>query len=116
MMSTRPSFSSVVLACVTCLEISASAQTDVDVRARAIHQRILVIDSHTDVLLPTTAETLYLPGHGSRVDLDKLQRGGIGAVAMAIAVGSGPRTAEGAAAAPGRTPARPGASATPPGG
>jgi membrane dipeptidase len=98
-MSTRPSFSSVVLACVTGLAISAAAQTDVDVRARAIHQRILVIDSHTDVLLPTTAENLYLPGHGSRVDLDKLQRGGIGAVAMAIAVGSGPRTAEGVAAA-----------------
>ena len=78
---------------------AARAQADLDARARAIHQRILVIDSHTDVLLPTTAENLYLPGHASRVDLDKLKRGGIGAVAMAIAVGSGPRTAEGVAAA-----------------
>ncbi len=78
---------------------AAQAQTDLDARASAIHQRILVIDSHTDVLLPTTAENLFLPGHGSRVDLDKLKRGGVGAVAMAIAVGSGPRTAEGIAAA-----------------
>ncbi len=38
-------------------------------------------------------------GRTSRTDLDKLRRGGIGAVAFAIAVGSGPRTADGVAAA-----------------
>jgi membrane dipeptidase len=63
--------------------------------ARAIHQRILAIDSHVDVLLPGTPEQYFLPGHASRADLDKLGRGGIGAVAFAIAVGPGPRTAEG---------------------
>jgi membrane dipeptidase len=90
---------SLAAALVAALFGAAQAQTDLDARARTIHQRILVIDSHTDVLLPTTAENLFLPGHGSRVDLDKLKRGGVGAVAMAIAVGSGPRTAEGIAAA-----------------
>lgn len=84
-----------------CMAVSTAAQApqDIDARARAIHQHILVIDSHTDVLLPSTPENLYAPGHTSRVDLDKLKRGGIGAVAMAIAVGSGPRTPDGVAAA-----------------
>jgi membrane dipeptidase len=71
------------------------AQDDLDARARAIHQRILAIDSHVDVLLPTTAEQYFLPGHSSRSDVDKLKRGGIGAAAFAIAVGPGPRTPEG---------------------
>jgi membrane dipeptidase len=73
------------------------AQGDLDARARAIHQHALVIDTHVDVLLPDSPANLFLPGRGSRSDLDKLQRGGIGAVAFAIAVGPGPRTAEGVA-------------------
>jgi membrane dipeptidase len=81
------------------LSAGAQAPSELDARARAIHRRILVIDSHTDVLLPSSPENLYAPGHTSHVDLDKLRRGGIGGVAMAIAVGSGPRTAEGIAAA-----------------
>ena len=75
------------------------AQNDLDSRARAIHRRILAIDSHVDVLLPTTAEQYFLPGRGSRSDVDKLKQGGIGAVALAIAVGPGPRTPEGVAEA-----------------
>jgi membrane dipeptidase len=89
------------LIAVVAVAATAPAQTpaDLDARTRAIHQRILVIDSHSDVLLPSSPENLYLPGHASRVDLDKLKRGGVGAVAMAIAVGNGPRTPEGVAAA-----------------
>jgi membrane dipeptidase len=75
------------------------AQDALDARARAIHQRILAIDSHVDVLLPTTAEQYFLPGHASRSDVGKLKRGGIGAAAFAIAVGPGPRTPEGVAEA-----------------
>lgn len=75
----------------------AVAQDDVDARARAIHQRILAIDSHADVLLPGTPPQYFAPGGTSRTDLDKLRRGGIGAVALAIAVGPGPRTPEGVA-------------------
>ena len=78
---------------------SSLAQTDIDAQARAIHQRVLAVDSHVDVLLPSTPETYYAPGHSSRSDVDKLKRGGIGAVAFAIAVGPGPRTTEGVAAA-----------------
>jgi membrane dipeptidase len=90
-----------VIGLVGCCAISAGAQApnDADSRARAIHRRLLVIDSHTDVLLPGSPENLYAPGHTSHTDLDKLKRGGVGCVAMAIAVGNGPRTPEGVAAA-----------------
>jgi membrane dipeptidase len=81
------------------LGVHLLAQDDIDARARAIHQRILAIDSHVDVLLPTTPDQYFLPGHGSRSDLDKLKRGGIGAAAFAIAVGPGPRTPDGVAEA-----------------
>ena len=87
-----------LIACSTIL-VAAQTTADLDAKARAIHQRILVIDSHTDVLLPSSPENLYAPGHTSHVDIDKLKRGGVGGVAMAIAVGNGPRTAEGVAAA-----------------
>lgn len=75
------------------------AQDDLETRARAIHQRIFAIDSHADVLLPSTPPQYFAPGGSSRTDLDRLQRGGIGAVALAIAVGPGPRTPEGVAEA-----------------
>src|SRR4051812_3517161 len=72
-------------------------QEDLEAKTRAIHQRVLAIDSHVDVLLPSTPPQYFAPGHTSRADLDKLHRGGLGAVAYAIAVGSGPRTPEGVA-------------------
>src|SRR5262245_58993719 len=59
----------------------------------------LRIDAHTDVLLPSTPERYYAPGHTSRTSIDKLERGGIGAIAMAVAVPEGPRTPEGLLAA-----------------
>jgi hypothetical protein len=44
-------------------------------------------------------ELNYAPGHTSRTDLANLAKGGIGAVAFAIAVGPGPRTPQGVKAA-----------------
>lgn len=72
---------------------------EIDARARDIDARILKIDAHTDVLLPGAPELNYAPGHTSRTDLDNLSKGGIGAVAFAIAVGPGPRTPQGIKAA-----------------
>jgi membrane dipeptidase len=71
---------------------------DLDARARVIHERILKLDSHVDVIVPG-APSEYGPGQKDRADLDKLRRGGIDAIALAIAVGPGPRTPEGVAAA-----------------
>src|ERR1700734_4086086 len=75
------------------------SDAEIDAKARVIDARILKIDAHTDVLLPGSSELNYAPGHTSRTDLDNLTRGGIGAVAFAIAVGPGPRTPEGVKAA-----------------
>jgi len=68
-------------------------------QALEIDQRALKIDVHTDVLLPGAPELNYAPGHTSRTDLANLQSGHIGAIAFAIAVGPGPRTAAGTQAA-----------------
>ena len=76
-----------------------SSDAEITARARAIDAHILKIDAHTDVLLPGAPELNYAPGHTSRTDLENLTRGGIGAVAFAIAVGPGPRTPDGVKAA-----------------
>lgn len=92
-------FLAVCLALSTAYAAAPLSDADLDAKARAIDARILKIDAHTDVLLPGASELNYAPGHTSRTDLDNLTRGGIGAVAFAIAVGPGPRTPEGIKAA-----------------
>lgn len=67
--------------------------------AAAIHKRALVLDSHVDVLLPTTNERYRAEGGGDHADLAKLKAGGVDAVVLAVAVSTGERTAEGYAAA-----------------
>jgi membrane dipeptidase len=67
--------------------------------ARAIHQRVLVLDSHADVLLPSTPARYYAPDGGSRVSIDKLVAGEVDAIVLSVAVGLGPRDAAGVAAA-----------------
>jgi membrane dipeptidase len=78
------------------LPLASDAGTDAP--GRAIHERILTLDSHVDVIVPGAASE-YGAGQTDRADLDKLRRGGIDAIALAIAVGPGPRTPEGVAAA-----------------
>lgn len=67
--------------------------------AAAIHAAVLTLDSHADVLLPSTPQRYYAPGGGSRVSLDKLAAGGVDAVVLSVAVGPGPRDAAGVKAA-----------------
>src|SRR4051794_9299135 len=71
----------------------------IEARARAIHDRVLKLDAHVDVLLPATAKQYGKADGSSFADLDKLERGGLNALAMAIAVGPGPRTDEAVAQA-----------------
>lgn len=64
-----------------------------------IHAQALVLDAHADIVLPSTS-ALYLATDGqSKVAPSKLEAGGVDAVIMAVAVGPGPRTPEGDAAA-----------------
>jgi membrane dipeptidase len=84
---------------VVALAAHGAADAGLDAKAREIDARALKIDAHTDVLLPGAPELNYAPGHTSRTDLANLQGGHIGAIALAIAVGPGPRTPEGTQAA-----------------
>ena len=61
--------------------------------AAQIHDRTLVLDAHVDIV-PMGATSRYGDPDGtSKVTLEKLRAGGVDAVVMAVAVGSGARTA-----------------------
>ena len=65
------------------------------VSAQAIHKKALVLDAHADIEIPGK-ESRYVGADGrSKVEPEKMQAGGVDAVVMAIAVGPGPRDAEG---------------------
>ena len=69
-----------------------------DAAADAIHQRVLVLDSHVDVLQPGSNPRSFDTDGKSYADLEKLRAGGVDALVYAVAVSTGPRTAEGALA------------------
>lgn len=78
-----------------------AVESDADLldRARAIHEVALVLDAHADIELPE-APSRYAGEDGvSRVAPAKMRAGGVDAVVMSAAVGPGPRTADGYAAA-----------------
>lgn len=81
---------------------SAASVTATETAAETIariHDKMLVLDAHADIVLPETSKT-YLASDGlSKVHSSKLRIGKVDAVVMAIAVGPGPRTPEGDAAA-----------------
>jgi membrane dipeptidase len=68
-------------------------------RARAIHAAALVLDAHADIEFPEKPSRYAGADGVSRVAPAKMQAGGVDAVVMAVAVGPGPRNAEGYAAA-----------------
>jgi membrane dipeptidase len=76
-----------------------SPAADRAANARAIHNHVLVLDSHVDVLLPSTPRRYYLPDGDSRASLEKLIKGGVDALVLSVAVGPGPDTEAGDAAA-----------------
>ena len=68
-------------------------------RARAVHEEAVVIDAHADIVISESDERFFGPDGLSRVAPEKLAAGGIDAIVMSVAVGPGPRTAEGDAEA-----------------
>ncbi len=77
----------------------ADDQTTLLDRARAIHEAALVLDAHADIEIPGSPSRYAGPDGKSRVAPEKMQAGGVDAVVLAAAVGPGPRTPEGHAAA-----------------
>ncbi|MGI9326758.1 MAG: dipeptidase [Pseudomonadales bacterium] len=66
---------------------------------QAIHNKALVVDAHADIEIPGKPSR-YAGADGlSKVEPAKMHSGGVDAVVMAVAVGPGPRNAEGYAAA-----------------
>ncbi len=77
----------------------AAAKPATPVSAQTIHRNALVIDAHADIEIPGK-ESRYAGADGlSKVAPSKMRAGGVDAVVMAIAVGPGPRNAEGYAEA-----------------
>ncbi len=69
------------------------------ITAEAIHAHALVLDAHADIEIPGK-ESRYVGTDGlSKVAPDKMRAGGVDAVVMSVAVGPGPRDADGYAVA-----------------
>ncbi len=68
-------------------------------RIPELHRNLLVIDAHADVELPDQPSRYALADGTSRVAPALMRAGGVDAVVMSVAVGPGPRTPEGDAAA-----------------
>ena len=66
---------------------------------QAVHDRVLVLDAHVDVVPPGTTSRYGDSDGSSKVTPAKLAAGGVDAVVMAVAVGPGPRTPDGDAEA-----------------
>jgi membrane dipeptidase len=78
---------------------SDSAEAPAALDAEAIHRKALVLDAHADIEIPGK-ESRYVGEDGrSKVEPAKMRAGGTDAVVMAVAVGPGPRTEAGYAAA-----------------
>lgn len=78
----------------------AAAKPTLEDRAHAIHKSVIVLDSHADIPLDfgQGAHAANVDGD-TQVDLPKLERGGVGAIVLAVFISSGPRTPDKTAAA-----------------
>jgi len=79
-------------AMIALLAAASAATAQPAPNADEIHRRILTLDSHVDVMLPTA------PPVRPQADLAQLRAGGVDVVTLAVFAGTGPRTAEGYAA------------------
>ena len=69
------------------------------ITAEAIHAHALVLDAHADIEIPGKASRYVGTDGLSKVAPDKMRAGGVDAVVMSVAVGPGPRDADGYAVA-----------------
>ncbi len=91
-----------VFVLTACSGLTVDASRGEQVTVEAIHKKALVLDAHADIEIPGK-ESRYAGADGlSQVAPLKMRKGGVDAVVMAVAVGPGPRNAEGYAQARGR--------------
>lgn len=73
------------------INVAFAADEDLTVRARAIHERVLALDTHVDIEL-NHATSEFLPGNGeAQVNLDKMEAGGLDAAFFIVFVPQTPR-------------------------
>lgn len=78
------------------LDAQATAQPDLEKRARAIHDRVIALDTHNDINPGNfTAERNYTQDLETQVNLPKMMKGGLDASFFIVYVGQGPLTPEG---------------------
>ncbi len=98
-MSLRPTNVRSLLAVGAALALTLAGPAAAQSPAEAIHRRVLVLDSHVDVLPPGSNPRSFDADGASYAELSKLRAGGVDALVYALAVSTGPRTPEGYAAA-----------------
>jgi membrane dipeptidase len=82
-----------------CDDFSGPSENSKPLDAVTVHANALVLDAHADIEIPGK-EDRYAGADGkSKVEPSKMRAGGVDAVVMAVAVGPGPRDAEGYAQA-----------------
>ena len=82
-----------------CDDFSGPSENSKPLEAVTVHANALVLDAHADIEIPGK-EDRYAGADGkSKVEPSKMRAGGVDAVVMAVAVGPGPRDAEGYAQA-----------------
>ena len=93
----RPAFllAAVLLAsCARTAVVSSASDSELRARARAVHQRIITIDTHDDIPLNfATAEVDPLNAN-RQVNLEKMKAGGLDVGFFIVFVGQSPRTSE----------------------
>jgi membrane dipeptidase len=78
------------------VDAQSATQTDLEARARAIHQRVITLDTHNDINPSNfTAERNYTQDLETQVNLPKMLTGGLDASFFIVYVGQGPLTPEG---------------------
>jgi membrane dipeptidase len=83
----------------TKIALSADEHAALVAQAQAIHASALTIDAHADIEIPGKP-SMYVGSDGlSKVAPQKMQKGGLDAVVMSLAVGPMPRTTDGYVAA-----------------
>jgi membrane dipeptidase len=83
----------------TKIALSADEHAALVAQAQAIHASALTIDAHADIEIPGKP-SMYVGSDGlSKVAPQKMQKGGLDAVVMSLAVGPMPRTPDGYVAA-----------------
>lgn len=88
-------------ACATAQTPPPLSEGDLIASARAIHQRVITLDTHVDInpALFTAQHPNYTDRLATQVNLPKMDEGGLDAVFFSIYVGQGAQTAEGFARA-----------------